>query len=78
MQEGHIDNPFVDIQEESTSLELEIEDTRKDNNVENGVVNPMIFEEEKVVEATMEVQAESLKVTTTILEKIDIPIERTE
>jgi hypothetical protein len=43
MQEGHIDNPFVDIQEESTSLELEIEDTRKDNNVENGVVNPMIF-----------------------------------
>jgi len=38
------------------SLELEIETTRKDNNIEKGVVNPRIEEEEEeVVEAAMKV-----------------------
>ncbi len=32
MQEGDIDNPYVNRQEESTSLELEIEAIRKGNN----------------------------------------------
>ncbi len=36
-------------------MELEIEATRKDNNIEKGVVNPRIFEEEEMVEAAMEV-----------------------
>jgi hypothetical protein len=55
MQEGDIDNPYVDRQEESMSLELEIEATREGSNVEKGVANPGISEEKKVVEATMEI-----------------------
>jgi hypothetical protein len=42
------------------------------------VANLGIFEEEEVVGATMEVQAKSLEITTSVLEKIDIPVERAE
>jgi hypothetical protein len=54
---------------------LKIEVTKKGSSVEKGVINPRIFKEE-VVEATMEVQAKSLEVTTTILEKINISVKR--
>jgi hypothetical protein len=57
------------------SLELEIEATRKGNKPNNGVENLRISKEEEV-EVAMEVQVESLKVTTSILDNIDIPVER--
>jgi hypothetical protein len=50
-----IDNPSIDKQEESTSLELEIEATGEGSNAKKGVANLGISEEEEVVEATMEV-----------------------
>jgi hypothetical protein len=78
MQEGVIDNPSIDKQEESTSLELEIEAIGEGSNTKKGVANLGIFEEEEVAEATMEVQTEYLETTTNVLEKIDIPIERPE
>jgi hypothetical protein len=78
MQEGDTDNPFVDRQEESMSLELEIETIGKGNNVEKGVANPKIYEEEEMVKAIMELQTKSLEVTTSVLEMIDEPVERAE
>jgi len=55
MQEGDIDNPSVDKQEESTSLELEIEAIEKGNNVKKGVANLRISKEEEVAEVAMEI-----------------------
>jgi hypothetical protein len=40
------------------------------------VANLGIFEEKEVVEATLEVQTKYLEITTIVLEKIDIPVER--
>ncbi len=53
------------------SLELKIEANGEGSNAKKGVANLGISEEKKVVEATLEV-------TTGVLEKIDISIERTE
>jgi hypothetical protein len=54
------------------SLELEIEVIGKGNNAEKGVANPRISKEEEMVEVALELQTESLEVTTSVLEKIDI------
>jgi hypothetical protein len=77
MQEGDTKNPFINKQEESMSLELEIEDFREGNNVDKGLEILGISKEEKVAEVTMEIQANFLEVTTSILENIDILNERT-
>jgi hypothetical protein len=55
MQEGDTENPFVNKQEESMSLELKIEATRKGNNVDKGMENLGISKEEKVAKVAMEV-----------------------
>lgn len=56
-------------------MELEIEVIEKGNNVKKGVSNTRISKEE-VAKATMVVQAKSLEITTSVLEKMDIPVER--
>ncbi|CAK9237859.1 unnamed protein product [Sphagnum troendelagicum] len=76
MQEGDINNPYVNIQEESTPLELEIKVIGKGNNAKQGMANTRIFEEKEVAETTMEPQTKFLEVTTSVLEKIDILVER--
>jgi hypothetical protein len=58
-------------------LELETEATGKCNNANKGVANLRISKEKQVVEVAMEVQVESLEVTISIFEKIDILIKRT-
>jgi hypothetical protein len=58
MREGDFHNLSIDRQEKSVSLELEIEATKKGNNVKKGMANLGIFEEEEVVETTMEIQVE--------------------
>ncbi len=78
MQKGDTDNPFIDKQKESASLELEIEATGKGNNANKGVANLRIFEEEEVAKEAMEVQVDYLEITTSVLENINIPIERVE
>jgi hypothetical protein len=55
---------------------LEIEVIGEGSNANKGVVNPGISKEEEVIEAAMEIQAKFLEVTTSILENIDISIER--
>jgi hypothetical protein len=55
---------------------LEIEAIGEGSNDKKGVVNPWISKEEEVVEVAMEIQAESLEITTNNLENIDIPVER--
>lgn len=57
------------------ALELEIKTIRESNNVEKGVENTRILKKE-VVKVAMEPQTKSLEVTTSVLEKIDIPVER--
>jgi 2-hydroxy-3-keto-5-methylthiopentenyl-1-phosphate phosphatase len=59
-------------------LELEIEVIGKGNNVKKGVVNPRISKEEEMAKVTMEVQAKSLEITASVLEKINILVEREE
>ncbi len=54
---------------------LEIEAIGEGSNANKGVVNLGISKEE-VTKTAMEIQAESLEVTTSILENIDIPIEQ--
>jgi hypothetical protein len=58
-------------------VELEIEATKEGSNVDKWVANLGTFGEEEVAEAIMEVQAESLEVTTSILDNINILVERT-
>lgn len=62
---------------ESTSLVLKIEAIGEGSNANKGVVNLGISKEEEMTKATMEIQIESLEVTTSILENIDIMVERT-
>jgi len=78
MQKGDTDNPFINKQKESASLELEIKATGKGNNANKGVANLGISEEEEVAKEAMEVQVEYSEVTTSVLENINIPIERIE
>lgn len=78
MQKRDTNNSFINKQKESTSLELEIEVSGKGNNANKGVVNLGIFEEEEMTKEAMEVQAEYSEVTTSVLENINIPIERVE
>ncbi len=77
MQEGDINNPSVDRQEESTTLELEIEVIEESNNAKKGVANLKISNEEELVEVAMEIQAKSLEITTNVLEKNNILVEKT-
>jgi hypothetical protein len=76
MQEGDTKNPFFNKQKEPMSLELEIEAFKEGNNVEKGLENLGISKEEKVAEVAMEVQEKFMEVTTSILENIDILVER--
>ncbi len=78
MQEGDTDNPFIHRQKESASLELEIEANGKGNNANKGVANLGVFEEKEVAKEAMEVEVEFSKVTTSVLENINILIERVE
>jgi hypothetical protein len=64
MRKGDFHNPSIDRQEKLASLELEIKATREGNNAKKGMANLGIFEEEEVVETTMEVQVESLEIMT--------------
>jgi hypothetical protein len=59
-------------------LELKIEAIGKGNNVKKGVINPRISKEEEMVETTMEVQVNALEITASVLEKINILVEREE
>ncbi len=78
MQEGDKNNLSIDKQEESVSLELEIEVIGKGNNAKKGVENPRISKEQEVAKEVMELPTESLEVTTSVLEKIDISVEKAE
>ncbi len=78
MQEGDKNKHSIDKQEESVSLELEIEVIGKGNNDKKGVANPRISKEQKVAKEVMELPIESLEVTTSVLEKIDISVEKAE
>ncbi len=59
-------------------MELEIEAIGKGNNANKGVENLGISEEKEVAKEAMEVQVEFLEVTTSVLENINIRIERVE
>jgi hypothetical protein len=78
MQEGDNNNLSIDKQEESASLELEIEVIGEGNNAKKGVANPRISKEQEVAKEIMELLIESLEVTTSVLEKIDISVEKAE